>query len=133
MIQLRTSLEINDNTGAQKAICLKIYDKSKKQIGHTGSIILISVKKTKNKNKSKKIYKKELHKAMIIRVKKKQKRYDGSTIKFNKNSAILLKKELQNKKVYYPIGTRIFGPVPNELRIHTEQNSKIISIASRSL
>ena len=131
MIQLQTSLDISDNTGAQKAVCLKVFDKSKKQIGNIGKVILVSVKKTKNKNKSKKIYKKELHKAMIIRVKKKQKRYDGSTIKFNKNCAILLKKEMQ-KQVYYPIGTRIFGPIPNELRILNEQNLKIISISSKS-
>ena len=131
MIQLRSSLEVIDNTGAQKGQCLKIYNKSQKQIGFVGDIVLIAIKKIKNKNKSKKIYKKELHKAILIRTKKKINRYDGSGIKFNVNSAILLKKELQ-KNVYYPIGTRIFGPVANELRIFEKKNFKILSISSKT-
>jgi ribosomal protein L14 len=65
MIQLRTILEISDNTGAQKGQCLKVYNKSNKNIGTIGSIFLVSIKKVKNKNKSKKIYKKELHKAIF--------------------------------------------------------------------
>jgi len=131
MIQPKTILEVIDNTGAQKAICLKVYNKSKRQIGSVGNIILISVRKTRNKNKSKKIYKKELHKAVIVRVKKKQNRYDGSSIKFNSNGIVLLKKEL-HKKVYNPIGTRFFGPISNELRNDMIQNLKVISIASKS-
>lgn len=131
MIQLRTILEISDNTGAQKGQCLKVYNKSNKNIGTIGSIFLVSIKKVKNKNKSKKIYKKELHKAILIRIKKKINRYDGSAIKFNVNSAILLKKELQ-KNVYYPIGTRVFGPVANELRIFEKKNFKILSISSKT-
>lgn len=132
MIQLRSSLEVIDNTGAQKGQCLKIYNKSQKQIGFVGDIVLIAIKKIKNKNKSKKIYKKELHKAILIRTKKKKLRYDGSSIKFHKNSVILLKKELQ-KQVFYPIGTRIFGPVSNELRINTNRNLKVISISSKTI
>ena len=131
MIQLRTILEISDNTGAQKGQCLKVYNKSNKNIGTIGSIFLVSIKKVKNKNKSKKIYKKELHKDILIRIKKKINRYDGSAIKFNVNSAILLKKELQ-KNVYYPIGTRVFGPVANELRIFEKKNFKILSISSKT-
>ena len=131
MIQPKTILEVIDNTGAQKAICLKIYNKSIKQPGFVGNIILVSIKKTRNKNKSKKIYKKELHKAVITRLKKKENRYDGSSIKFNSNGIILLKKEL-HKQNYNPIGTRIFGPVSNELRNNMIQNLKVISIASKS-
>jgi len=131
MIQLRTILEISDNTGAQKGQCLKVYNKSNKNIGTIGNVFLVSIKKVKNKNKSKKIYKKELHKAILIRTKKKINRYDGSSIKFNINSAILLKKELQ-KNVYYPIDTRIFGPIVNELKIFEKKNFKILSISSKT-
>lgn len=132
MIQLRSILDISDNTGAQKGQCIKVFNKSKNQTATTGNIILVAIQKTKNKNKSKKIYKKELHKAMIVRVKKRLNRYDGSSIKFNKNCAILLKKETQ-KNVYYPVSTRILGPVSNELRLNLDNNSRILSIASRNI
>ena len=132
MIQVQTILDINDNTGAQKARCLKVFNRPIKKIARVGSIILVSIQKTKNKNKSKKIYKKELHKAIVIRIKKKYNRYDGSSMKFNSNSAVLLKKDV-HKNFYLPIGTRIFGPIPNELRNNSKFNFKIISIASKSL
>lgn len=132
MIQLRSIIDISDNTGAQKGQCIKIFNKTKKLTGTTGDIILVAIKKTKNKNKSKKIYKKELHKAILIRVKKRVNRYDGSSIKFHKNCAILLKKETP-KNIYYPISTRISGPISNELRYKFENNIKIISIAFKHL
>ena len=132
MIQLCTVLNINDNTGAQKGVCLKILNKSKKQIGFVSDLVLLAVTKVKNKNKSKKIYKKELHKGLIIRTKKKLSRYDGSSIKFNENCVVLLKKEMQ-KNMYSPIGTRILGPVTNELRIYKDRYFRIMSIAAKSL
>jgi len=132
MIQLRSILKVSDNTGAQKAQCLKIYNKSPKQIGFLGDIILVAIKQIKNKTKGKKIKKKELHKAILIRSKKNKKRYDGSYIKFNMNSVILLKKEMQ-KGVYYPIGTRIFGPISHDLRITKEKFFKIISLSSKNI
>jgi len=132
MIHVGSFLKITDNTGAQIGQCLKILNKPKKQVGHIGDIILVAIKQVKNKNKTKKIYKKELHKAIIVRTKKKILRYDGSSLKFNTNSIVLLKKELQ-KNLYLPIGSRIFGPISNDLRIQKERFFKIISISSKNL
>jgi|FrelakmetLWP11LW_1041352.scaffolds.fasta_scaffold19642_1 large subunit ribosomal protein L14 len=132
MIQLKSILKVCDNSGALKVQCLKVYNKSKKKAGVIGDILLVSIKQIKSRNKFKKIKKKELHKAILLRTKKTTKRYDGSTVKFNTNTVLLLKKDMQ-KGVYYPIGTRIFGPISHELRINKDKFFKIISLSSNNV
>jgi large subunit ribosomal protein L14 len=102
--------------------CLKILGRRPRTCGIIGDIIVVSIKKTKSLSK---IKKKEIYKAIIVRLKKKKLRDDGSYINFSKNSAVLL----NNKGV--PIGTRIFGPVAKELRI--KKNIKLISLCSKIL
>lgn len=110
---------------------LKFLIKKKSQTGSIGDIILVSIKKAKSKKKIKKVKKKELHRAIIVHTKKKINRYDGSSIKFHKNSIVLLKADIKKNK-YQVLGTRILGLVSNELRLN-DDNLKIISLASRTI
>ena len=133
MIQPETFLSIIDNSGAQIGKCIQVFNKKKNKIGTIGDIALVSVKKIKSRIKSKKVKKKEVHKVLIVRTVKKKNRYDGSSIKFHTNSAIILKMDNQIKNKYQPLGTRIFGPISNELRYNSEENYKILSLASKTL
>ena len=122
MIYTGTTLNVCDNSGVKWVQCLKILGRKPKSCGIVGDIIVVSVKKIKYLSK---IKKKEIHKALIVRVRKQIKRVDGSNISFSQNSVVLL-----NIKGG-PIGTRIFGPVSKELRL--KKNMKLVSLCSKIL
>ncbi|MCM8818703.1 MAG: 50S ribosomal protein L14 [Candidatus Omnitrophica bacterium] len=118
MIQLRTMLQVADNTGAKKIMVIGFIGASKKRYAHVGDIIIASVKDAVPDGIVKK---KEKVKAVIVRTKKEIKRKDGSIIRFEHNSAVIIDNEGN------PRGTRVFGPVPRELR--DKNFTKIISLA----
>ena len=122
MIQTESRLEVADNTGAKSVLCIKVLGGSMRKTASVGDVIVVSIKEAIPRGKVKKG---EVHRAVIVRTKRDIHRADGSTIRFDKNAAVLLTK--QNE----PIGTRIFGPVTRELR--TEQFMKIISLAPEVL
>lgn len=117
-----TRLDVADNSGAQIVKCIKVLGGSKKEIAILGDVIVVSVVKALPQGKVKKG---SVQKAVIVRVAKEFKRPDGSTIKFYKNAAVLIDKQGE------PIGTRVFGPVPRELR--AKNFMKIISLAPEVL
>ena len=118
MIQVQTELNVADNTGAKKIECIKVLGGSKRRFASIGDIIVVSIKDAIPRGKVKKG---EVFKAVIVRTKKDFVRKDGTTIRFDKNAAVLLDKQEE------PIATRIFGPVTRELR--TKKFMKIISLA----
>ena len=118
MIQMQSNLEVADNSGARKIQCIKVLGGSKRRFASIGDIIVVSVKDAIPRGKVKKG---EVFKAVVVRTKKDFKRKDGTTIRFDKNAAVLLDKQEE------PIATRIFGPVTRELR--TKKFIKIISLA----
>ena len=118
MIQVRTRIEVADNSGAKKLGCIQVLGGSKKRYGTVGDIVVASVKEVIPNSKVKKG---EVVKAVIVRTKKEIRRQDGSYVKFDDNSAVLINQYNE------PIGTRIFGPVASELR--AKRFMKIISLA----
>ncbi len=118
MIQMQTRLTVADNSGAQEVQCIKVLGGSKRKTAAVGDVIVVSIKTAIPRAKVKKG---TVHRAVIVRTKKSIKRGDGSIIRFDRNAVVLLNK--QNE----PIGSRIFGPVPRELR--GKQFMKIISLA----
>ena len=122
MIQMQTNLDVADNSGARKIQCIKVLGGSKRRFASIGDIIIVSIKDAIPRGKVKKG---EVLKAIIVRTKKEFKRLDGTTIRFDKNAAVLLDKQEE------PIATRIFGPVTRELR--TKKFMKIISLAPEVL
>ncbi|WP_045212993.1 50S ribosomal protein L14 [Desulfonatronovibrio magnus] len=122
MIQVQTILDVADNSGAKKVGCVKVLGGSKRRYASIGDIIVISVKDAMPHAKVKKG---EVYKAVIVRTKKEIGRPDGSHIRFDNNSAVLLNKSME------PIGTRIFGPVARELR--AKNFMKIVSLAPEVL
>ena len=122
MIQMQTKLDVADNSGARKIQCIKVLGGSKRRFASIGDIIIVSIKDAIPRGKVKKG---EVLKAIIVRTKKEFKRMDGTTIRFDKNAAVLLDKQEE------PIATRIFGPVTRELR--TKKFMKIISLAPEVL
>ena len=118
MIQMQTVLKVADNSGAKKVMCIKVLGGSGRMISGCGDVIVVSIKSAIPGGKVKKG---EVHRALIVRTKKEIKRPDGSTIQFDSNSVVLVNK--QNE----PIGSRVFGPVPRELR--GKRFMKIISLA----
>jgi large subunit ribosomal protein L14 len=118
MIQMRTVLDVADNSGARKVQCIKVLGGSKRKYASVGDIIVVSVKEA---IPNAKVKKGEVTKAVVVRTAKELGRSDGSYIRFDTNSAVLI----DNQKE--PIGTRIFGPVARELR--DRQFLKIISLA----
>lgn len=128
MIQMQSVLEVADNSGARRVMCIKVLGGSKRRYAGIGDIIVVSIKDAIPRGKVKKG---EVVKAVIVRTTKGIRRADGSTIRFDKNAAVLLNNQLQ------PIGTRIFGPVTRELRgvsgARGEQFMKIISLAPEVL
>lgn len=108
MIQMETVLQSGDNSGAKKLKCFKVLGGSRKRFAATGDIIVVSVKEALPNSKVKKG---SVHRAVVVRTKKEIIRPDGSTIKFDENAAVLIKKNDND-----PIGTRIFGPVAREVR-----------------
>ena len=122
MIQMQSNLYVADNSGARRIQCIKVLGGSKRRFASIGDIIVVSIKDAIPRGKVKKG---ELYKAVVIRTKKLFQRTDGTSIKFDKNAAVLLDKQEE------PIATRIFGPVTRELR--TKKFMKIISLAPEVL
>jgi large subunit ribosomal protein L14 len=122
MIQMQTVLDVADNSGARRLMCIKVLGGSKRRYAGIGDIIKVSIKEAIPRGKVKKG---EVYNAVVVRTAKGVRRADGSLIRFDGNAAVLLNNQLQ------PIGTRIFGPVTRELR--TERFMKIISLAPEVL
>ncbi len=122
MIQTETRLSVADNSGAKQVYCIKVLGGSKRRYASVGDIIVVSVKEAIPNSKVKKG---EVLKAVVVRTKKEIRRPDGSHIRFDDNSAVLINAQRE------PIGTRIFGPVARELRAH--RFMKIISLAPEVL
>jgi large subunit ribosomal protein L14 len=122
MIQMQTRLKVADNSGAKEVQCIKVIGGSKRRTASVGDIIVVSIKEALPNSKVKKG---DVAKAVIVRTISKVRRVDGSYIRFDDNSAVLIKADKE------PIGTRIFGPVARELR--AKQFVKIISLAPEVL
>ncbi len=122
MIQVESVLDVADNSGAKKVACIKVLGGSRRRYASVGDIIVVSVKEAMPHSKVKKG---QVMKAVIVRTKKEVGRADGSYIKFDNNSAVLLTTQLE------PVGTRIFGPVARELRM--KNFMKIVSLAPEVL
>jgi len=122
MIQMQTSLDVADNSGARRVQCIKVLGGSKRRFASVGDIIVVSVKEAIPRGRVKKG---QVMKAVIVRTAKGLRRPDGSLIRFDRNAAVLVNNNRE------PIGTRIFGPVPRELR--GRQHMKIISLAPEVL
>ena len=122
MIQMQTILNVADNSGAKKVACIKVLGGSKRRFATVGDVIVVSVKEAMPNSKVKKG---DISKAVIVRTAKEVKRPDGSYLKFDENSAVLINNQME------PVGTRIFGPVARELR--AKQFMKIISLAPEVL
>ena len=122
MIQMQSHLFVADNSGARKIQCIKVLGGSKRRFASIGDIVVVSIKDAIPRGKVKKG---EVFKAVIVRTKKDFNRSDGTSIRFDKNAAVLLDKQEE------PIATRIFGPVTRELR--TKKFMKIISLAPEVL
>ena len=122
MIQQQSVLQVADNSGAKRVMCIKVLGGSKRRYASIGDIIVVSVKEALPNSKVKKG---DVKKAVIVRTKKELRRTDGSTIRFDENSAVLVGDAGE------PLGTRIFGPVARELR--GKKYAKIISLAPEVL
>lgn len=122
MIQMRSNLEVADNSGARRVQCIKVLGGAKRRTASIGDIIVVSIKEAIPRGKVKKG---DVHKAVIVRTRFAVRRADGSTVRFDRNAAVLISKEGE------PIGTRIFGPVTRELR--SRGYMKIISLAPEVL
>jgi large subunit ribosomal protein L14 len=122
VIQTTTVLDVADNSGAKKVACIKVLGGTKRRYATIGDVIVVSVKEAVVNSKVKKG---DVARAVIVRTKREVKRPDGSYIKFDNNSAVMVSKEGE------PIGTRIFGPVARELR--GKKFMKIISLAPEVL
>ena len=122
MIQMQTSLDVADNSGAKKVMCIKVLGGSHRRYANIGDIIKVSIKDAIPRGRVKKG---EVYNALVVRTSKGVRRPDGSVIRFDDNAAVILNNNLQ------PLGTRIFGPVTRELR--GEKFMKIISLAPEVL
>jgi large subunit ribosomal protein L14 len=122
MIQMQTNLDVADNSGAKRVMCIKVLGGSKRRYATVGDIIVVSIKEAQPKGRVKKG---DVRKAIVVRVSQDIKRRDGSVIRFDNNAAVLINNQGE------PIGTRIFGPVPRELR--AKNHMKIISLAPEVL
>ena len=122
MIQQQTTLDVADNSGAKRLMCIKVLGGSKRKYATVGDVIVVSVKEA---IPGAKVKKGEVARAVVVRTAKELPRSDGSYIRFDTNSAVLINKDNE------PIGTRIFGPVARELR--AKKFMKIISLAPEVL
>lgn len=122
MIQAETQLEVADNSGARKLYCIRVLGGSRRRYARIGDIIIVSVKEAMPNAKVKKG---DVMRAVVVRTKKELRRPDGSYIRFDDNSAVLINQQRE------PIGTRIFGPVARELR--NKRFMKIVSLAPEVL
>jgi large subunit ribosomal protein L14 len=122
MIQMSTELDVADNSGAKSVMCIKVLGGSHRRYADVGDIIVVSVKEAIPRGRVKKG---DVHQAVIVRTAKEIRRTDGSSIRFDRNAAVLINKQGE------PIGTRIFGPVTRELR--AKKFMKILSLAPEVL
>jgi large subunit ribosomal protein L14 len=122
MIQMQSNLDVADNSGARRVQCIKVLGGSKRTSAGIGDVIVVSVKEAIPRGRVKKG---EVHRAVIVRTRKDVHRPDGSSIRFDRNAAVLINAQGE------PIGTRIFGPVTRELR--GKNYMKIISLAPEVL
>ena len=122
MFQMSTELEVADNSGARRVMCIKVLGGSRRRYADVGDTIVVSVKEAIPRGRVKKG---DVMKAVVVRVAKDIRRSDGSIIRFDRNAAVLINAQAE------PIGTRIFGPVPRELR--AKNHMKIISLAPEVL
>lgn len=118
MIQMQTRLRVADNSGAREVMCIKVLGGSKRRYAAVGDVIIVSIKEAMPNSKVKKG---DVARAVVVRTIHKLRRADGSYIRFDDNSAVLINAAKE------PIGTRIFGPVARELR--AKQFVKIVSLA----
>jgi large subunit ribosomal protein L14 len=122
MIQAQTYLDVADNSGAKKAMCIKVIGGSKRRYARLGDVIIVTVKEAVPQSN---IKKGTVMRAVVVRTKKELRRQDGSYIRFDQNAVVLVNKDNE------PIGTRIFGPVGRELR--WKEYMKIVSLAPEVL
>ncbi|MGA2193221.1 MAG: 50S ribosomal protein L14 [Nitrospirota bacterium] len=122
MVQVQTMLDVADNSGAKKVMCIKVLGGSKRRYATLGDVIIVAIKEAIPDGTAKKG---KVARAVIVRVSKEVRRNDGSYIKFDKNAAVLISPQGE------PVGTRIFGPVARELR--WKNFMKIISLAPEVL
>ena len=122
MIQMQTNLEVADNSGARRVMCIKVLGGAGRRYASVGDRIVVSVKEAIPRGRVKKG---DVLQAIVVRTNQAIKRKDGSVIRFDKNAAVIVNKQSE------PIGTRIFGPVPRELR--AKGHMKIISLAPEVL
>lgn len=122
MIQMQTRLKVADNSGAREVMCIKVIGGSHRRYASVGDIIVVSIKEAMPASKVKKG---DVAKAVVVRTSRKVRRPDGTFIRFDDNSAVLINNQKE------PIGTRIFGPVARELR--AKQFVKIVSLAPEVL
>jgi large subunit ribosomal protein L14 len=122
MIQVESNLEVADNSGAKRVQCIRVLGGSGRRYASVGDVIVVSIKDAIPRGRVKKG---EIHKAVVVRTAKEVRREDGTSIRFDKNAAVLINAAQE------PIGTRIFGPVVRELR--GRRFMKIISLAPEVL
>ncbi|MDD4351876.1 MAG: 50S ribosomal protein L14 [Candidatus Gracilibacteria bacterium] len=122
MIQVQSRLNVADNTGAKQVMCIKVLGGSRRRYARVGDVIVVSVKSAAPQGTVKK---KEVKKAVVIRTTKEMGRKDGSYIRFDDNAVVIIDSQ------GLPLGTRIFGPVPKELR--DRGYAKIVSLAPEVL
>ena len=122
MIQMQSNLEVADNSGAKRVQCIKVLGGSRRRYAGLGDVIVVSVQEALP---GAKVKKGETARAVVVRTRREYRRADGSYIKFDDNSAVLITPQLE------PVGTRIFGPVARELR--AKKFMKIISLAPEVL
>ena len=122
MIQMESELDVADNSGARSVKCVKVLGGSKRKYASVGDIIVVAIR---DASPSGKVKKGDIARAVVVRTRKELRRSDGSYIRFDTNSAVLINKDNE------PIGSRIFGPVARELR--ARRFMKIVSLAPEVL
>jgi large subunit ribosomal protein L14 len=122
MIQSTTNLDVADNSGARRVMCIKVIGGAQRRYATVGDVIVVSIKEAIPRGKVKKG---DVMKAVVVRTAKEVRRADGSCIRFDRNAAVLINNQGE------PVGTRIFGPVTRELR--AKNHMKIVSLAPEVL
>ncbi len=122
MIQMQSNMDVADNSGAKRVQCIKVLGGSKRRYAGVGDVVVVSVKDAQPRGRVKKG---DVRRAVVVRTKKEMSRPSGERIKFDSNACVLISPNGE------PIGTRIFGPVPRELR--GKNYMKIISLAAEVL
>lgn len=118
MIQVQTIIDVADNSGAKKLMCIKVLGGTRRRYARVGDIVVVSVKEA---SPGSAVKKGSVNRAVIVRTAKEIRREDGSYIRFDRNAAVLINQQGE------PLGTRIFGPVARELR--SKKYTKIVSLA----